>query len=150
MRAVVQRVDRCGLIADGQPQGEIEKGLLVLAGFQSSDDEKAMRYMIDKIAGLRIFEDENGHMNLSARDLGLSLYLVPNFTLYGDCRHGRRPGFSAGAPVVDAEPMFARFVELARQEAGVPICSGVFQAHMIIDPVLNGPVTLLIDSDKQF
>ncbi len=150
MRAVVQRVDRCSLVADGIPCGSIGRGLLVLAGFQPQDDEKAMRYMINKIADLRIFEDENGLMNLSARDLGLSLFLVPNFTLYGDCRHGRRPGFFASAPVKDAEPMFARFVELAKLEAGVPIESGVFQAHMIIDPVLNGPVTLLIDSDKLF
>ncbi len=150
MRAVVQRVTSASLIADGTPHGSIENGLLVLLGIQAADDEKAMRYMIDKIAGLRIFTDANGHMNLSARDLGYALFIVPNFTLYGDCRHGRRPGFTDAAPVEEAEALFDRFIKIARAEAGVPIETGVFQAHMVISPVLDGPVTLLIDSDKTF
>ena len=89
-------------------------------------------------------------MNLSARDKGYGLFIVPNFTLYGDCRHGKRPGFSSGAPVREAEPIFEKFLAFAKREAGVPVESGVFQAHMVISPVLDGPVTLLIDSDKVF
>ena len=150
MRAVVQRVDRCALTADGVPHGEMQTGLLALVGFQSADDEKAMRYILDKLVHLRVFEDENGLMNLSISDLGLSLFLVPNFTLYGDCRHGRRPGFSAGAPVAEAAGKFEAFLKLAQQEAGVSIETGVFQAHMVIQTQLNGPVTLLLDSDKVF
>ncbi|MBR2263087.1 MAG: D-tyrosyl-tRNA(Tyr) deacylase [Firmicutes bacterium] len=150
MRAVIQRVSSAALVADGIPQGVMGQGLLVLVGVKESDDQSVMRYMLEKIASMRIFEDENGHMNLSARDLSYSLYLVPNFTLYGDCRHGRRPGFTAGAPVHVAESLFAQFVDLAQKEAGVPVFTGVFQAHMIITPTLDGPVTLLLDSDKLF
>lgn len=150
MRAVIQRVTSASLVADGVPQGDMKDGLLVLVGVKETDDEAVMRYMLEKIASMRIFEDENGHMNLSARDLSYSLYLVSNFTLYGDCRHGRRPGFSAGAPVRVAEEIFTKFVELAKKEAGVPVYTGVFQAHMVIQPVLDGPVTLLLDSDKVF
>ena len=150
MRAVIQRVKAASLEADGVPQGTIGQGLLVLVGMKEGDDLSVMKYMLEKIASMRIFEDENEHMNLSARDLSCSLYLVPNFTLYGDCRHGRRPGFSAGAPVRIAEDLFAQFVELAKKEAGVPVKTGVFQAYMEIHPVLDGPVTLLLDSDKVF
>ena len=150
MRAVIQRVLSATLEADGVSQGTMGQGLLVLAGMKEGDDLSVMKYMLEKIATMRIFEDENEHMNLSARDLSCSLYLVPNFTLYGDCRHGRRPGFSAGAPVRVAERLFAQFVDLARKEAGVPVYTGVFQAYMKIEPVLDGPVTLLLDSDKVF
>lgn len=150
MRAVIQRVLSASLEADGVPQGTIGNGLLVLVGMKETDDLSVMKYMLEKIADMRIFEDENGHMNLSARDLSRSLYLVPNFTLYGDCRHGRRPGFFAGAPVKVAEELFAQFVDLAKRDAGVPVMTGVFQTYMKIEPVLDGPVTLLLDSDKVF
>ena len=150
MRAVVQRVNTAALTADGVPHGSMDEGLLALIGFQASDDRKAMDYMLDKLIHLRVFQDENGHMNLSAKDLGHSLFLVPNFTLYGDCRHGRRPSFIASAPAELADQMFSEFVALAKKEAGIPVETGVFQTHMVIQTVLDGPVTLLLDSDKAF
>ena len=150
MRAVVQRVDQARLVADGMPQDEMGPGLLVLVGIQDQDDEAVMHYMVQKIATLRIFTDAEGHMNISARDLGYGLYLVPNFTLYGDCRHGRRPSFFASSRPETAEKIFEKLVETARREAGIPVHTGVFQTHMVIETTLDGPVTLLIDSDKMF
>ena len=143
MRAVIQRVQRVALTADGEPHGEMEKGILALVGVHENDDPKVMKYMLDKMVNLRIFEDENGKMNLSITDLGYRLFLVPNFTLYGDCRHGRRPSYTLGAPVHIAEGLFNDFAEYAKANAGV-------QADMKIETVLDGPVTLLLDSDKQF
>jgi len=150
MRAVIQRVKRVALKADGTPHGEMKAGILALVGVHESDDAKVMNYMLEKMTKLRIFEDENGKMNLSITDLGLSLFLVPNFTLYGDCRHGRRPSYAGGAPVAVAEGLFNAFAEYAKENAGVPVETGVFQADMQIDTLLDGPVTLLLDSDKQF
>ena len=150
MRVVIQRVKRAALTADGVPHGKMEAGILALIGVHEQDDQKVMKYMLDKIVNLRIFEDENGKMNLSVKDLGLSLFLVPNFTLYGDCRHGRRPSYTNGAPVAVAEGIFNAFAEYAKVNAEVQVETGVFQAEMHIETELDGPVTLLIDSDKLF
>lgn len=150
MRAIIQRVRRAALTADGEPHGDMREGILALVGFHEKDDRKVMEYMLEKMTKLRIFEDEQGKMNLSITDLGYSLFLVPNFTLYGDCRHGRRPSYTAGAPVAIAEGIFAEFAEYAKEHAGVPVETGVFQADMQIQTVLDGPVTLLLDSEKLF
>jgi len=109
-----------------------------------------MKYMLDKLVHLRIFEDEQGKLNLSVTDKGYSLFLVSNFTLYGDCRHGRRPSYSSGAPIQEAARIYDQFVAYAKENAGVPVHTGVFQADMQIDTHLDGPVTLLLDSDKEF
>lgn len=150
MRAIIQRVKKAALTADGVPHGEMGAGILVLVGVHEQDDQKVMKYMLDKMVNLRIFEDENGKMNLSIKDLGLSLFLVPNFTLYGDCRHGRRPSYTNGAPVAVAEGIFNAFAEYAKANAGVHVETGVFQAEMHIETELDGPVTLMLDSEKLF
>lgn len=151
MRIVVQRVDRVDLKADGEQGDRMEKGVLALVGLKEGDDsEKVMAYMADKLLNLRIFEDENGKMNLSAADVGASVFLVSNFTLYGDCRHGRRPGYSDGASPDAARSIYGRFLEYLRSVSCVPVHSGVFQAEMKIGCTLDGPVTLLIDSEKAF
>ena len=151
MRIVIQRVSSVSLVADGKPYDAMGAGILAMVGIQSGDDsEKVMSYMLDKIVNLRIFEDENGKMNLSVRDLSLGIFLVSNFTLYGDCRHGRRPSYSSGAPVEEAARIYDKFLSYAREHAGVEVHSGLFQAEMEIDTHLSGPVTLLLDSDKVF
>ncbi|MBQ7059847.1 MAG: D-tyrosyl-tRNA(Tyr) deacylase [Firmicutes bacterium] len=151
MRIVIQRVSSVNLTADGVPYDQMGAGILAMVGIQSGDgDEKVMRYLLDKLVQMRIFEDENGKMNLSIKDLGLGLFLVSNFTLYGDCRHGRRPSYSSGAPVDEASGIYETFLSYAKANAGVEVHSGLFQAEMEIDVHLSGPVTLLLDSDKVF
>ena len=151
MRMVLQRVKHVALTADGEPFDKMERGILALVGIESGDDQEAvMKYMLDKLVHLRIFEDEQGKMNLSVTDKGYSVFLVSNFTLYGDCRHGRRPGYSSGAPIQEAAAIYEKFVAYAVQNAGVPVHTGVFQADMQIETQLDGPVTLLLDSDKEF
>ena len=151
MRIVIQRVKRVDLTADGRPFDSMKDGILALVGIKSGDDnEKIMQYMLDKLVNLRIFEDEQGKMNLSVVDKGYSLFLVSNFTLYGDCRHGRRPGYSSGAPVEEARTIFDTFTAYAKVHAPVPVHTGLFQADMQIETCLDGPVTLLLDSDKAF
>lgn len=151
MRMVIQRVSSCQLFADGIDQGKMQDGLLALIGIeQSDDDEKVMAYMLDKLKNLRVFEDEEGKMNLSVTDKGYGLYLVSNFTLYGDCRHGRRPSYSTGAKVEDAKRIYEKFVAYAKAHTDLPLYTGVFQAMMDLHVVLSGPVTLLLDSDKVF
>lgn len=151
MRMVLQRVKHVALTAGGEPFDQMERGILALVGIESGDDAPAvMKYMLDKLVHLRIFEDEQGKMNLSVADKGYSIFLVSNFTLYGDCRHGRRPGYSTGAPIQEAAPIYEQFVAYAKENAGVPVHTGVFQADMQIQATLDGPVTLLLDSDKEF
>ncbi|MCF0134863.1 MAG: D-tyrosyl-tRNA(Tyr) deacylase [Lachnospiraceae bacterium] len=151
MRMVIQRVLSCALKADGVPVDSMGQGLLVLVGIQPGDEEEAvMRYMLDKLVHLRIFEDENGKMNLSVEDLGLDLFLVSNFTLYGDCRHGRRPSYSSGASPEEARTIYDAFVSYMKANTKVPVHTGVFQAYMDIETRLDGPVTLLLDSQKDF
>ena len=151
MRMVLQRVKHVELVADGQPFDKMDQGILAMVGIEPGDDSlSVMKYMLDKLVHLRIFEDEQGKLNLSVMDKGFSLFLVSNFTLYGDCRHGRRPSYSSGAPIQEAAQIYEKFVAYARENAGVPIHTGVFQADMQIETQLDGPVTLLLDSDKEF
>ncbi|WP_105614172.1 D-aminoacyl-tRNA deacylase [Vallitalea okinawensis] len=149
MRAVIQRVSHAQVVVEDQIIGKIEKGIMVLVGFKQGDDEKTMEYMLEKITKLRIFEDENDKMNLSLSDVKGGLLIVPNFTLYGDCRKGRRPSYSTGAPVVEAEGLFNQFIDKAK-ESYVTVQTGQFRAHMEVTLTNDGPVTLLLDSDKEF
>lgn len=151
MRMVVQRVLKAALASEGVPAGSMQAGLLVLVGIEPSDaDERCFAYMADKITHLRIFKDDQDKMNLSVEDIGGSLLLVSNFTLYGDARHGRRPGYTDGADPETARRVFEDFVAFCRKESPVPVLEGVFQTHMQIDVSLDGPVTILLDSDKVF
>lgn len=149
MRCVIQRVSRASVTVDGQVVGEIGKGYVALVGVQDGDTEKDMRYCADKVAGLRIFEDENEKMNLSIQDVGGAVLAISQFTLSGDARHGRRPSFSAAARPEAAVPLYEAFVQALR-DAGIQVETGVFQAHMNVELVNDGPVTLLLDSRKQF
>lgn len=151
MRMVIQRVSSVSLTADGSFVARTGRGLLVLVGIEASDNnEKVFSYMTDKLLNLRIFEDEDEKMNLSVTQTGGSVFLVSNFTLYGDARHGRRPGYSSGAGPDTARPIYEKFVQYVKNHSTVPVENGVFQADMKIETVLDGPVTLLIDSDKVF
>lgn len=151
MRAVVQRVLKGQVTVEEEVIGSVNQGLVVLIGFQSTDDEKTIQYMIDKIFNLRIFEDQEGKMNRSLVDIQGGLLIVPNFTLYGDCRKGRRPSFTSAAPPQQAEVLFQKYIEKAYEvgeEKGVFIQEGQFQADMKVELVNDGPITLIIDSDK--
>lgn len=150
MRAVLQRVTEASVTVDGQLIGEIEKGVMVLFGLLGTDDEKTMEYMLDKVVNLRIFEDENGKMNLSLLDIEGELLIVPNFTLYGDTRKGRRPGYSGGASPEIAAGLFERLCEKAKEMPIKKVATGQFQADMKVALVNDGPVTLLLDSEKTF
>lgn len=147
MRAIVQRVDRACVTVDGQTTGAIKKGLLVLVGVTADDTEKDIQYLADKVTGLRIFEDEEGKMNLSVKDVGGSILSVSQFTLYGDCRKGKRPSFDKAAKPEMANEFYERFNELCRIQ-GVEVETGIFRAHMLVELVNNGPVTLILDSSK--
>lgn len=149
MRAVIQRVSRAGVVVDNQRIANIGAGLLVFLGVETDDNEKAAEFLAEKISGLRIFEDAEGKMNLSVLDCSAEILTVSQFTLLADCRKGRRPGFSAAAPAVVAEPLCAYFVSLLRNR-GVPVQTGRFQADMAVDLVNDGPVTILLDSHKNF
>lgn len=149
MRAVVQRVVSSNVKVDGETTGEIDKGLLVLLGVGEDDTPKDTAYMVDKIVNLRIFEDEDEKMNLSLKDVGGELLVVSQFTLYGDCKKGRRPGFSDAARPDKADEYYIDFVNNAR-ELGVKTETGKFQTHMMVELINDGPVTLLVDSKKNF
>ena len=149
MRTVVQRVSRAQVTVDDKVHGKISEGLVVFVGIKDSDCKKDLDWLVEKITNLRIFEDPDGKMNLSLLDIDGEMLIISQFTLYGDCKKGRRPGFSAAAPPKIAEPLYQQFIEAAKAK-GIPVASGVFQANMQIDMVNNGPVTLLIDSEKQF
>lgn len=149
MRAVVQRVVSSNVKVDGETTGEIDKGLLVLLGVGEDDTPKDTSYMVDKIVNLRIFEDEDEKMNLSLKDVGGELLVVSQFTLYGDCKKGRRPGFSDAARADKADEYYIDFVNQAR-ELGVKTETGRFQTHMMVELINDGPVTLLVDSKKNF
>lgn len=149
MRAVVQRVLHAQVEAEEEIIGKIEAGMVVFIGFSSEDDEGIMEYMLDKIFNLRIFEDGEGKMNLSVLDIKGEILFVPNFTLYGDCRKGRRPSYISAAKPSEARDMYEIFVKMAESKK-IPIQTGEFQAEMKVDVTNDGPITLLIDSDKQF
>ncbi|SDO66686.1 D-aminoacyl-tRNA deacylase [Desulforhopalus singaporensis] len=149
MRAVVQRVSRAAVGTEGRTIGRIGTGLLILLGIQDQDDDSDIAWMAEKAVNLRIFEDKQGKMNLSVADIGGEMLIISQFTLYGDCRKGRRPGFSDAARPEIAEPLYHRFVAAVR-DRGIKVATGAFQADMEVELINDGPVTLLLDSDKKF
>jgi D-tyrosyl-tRNA(Tyr) deacylase len=149
MRAVVQRVSRCRVTVDGNVVGEIGTGLLVLLGVSKADNEAAADYLVEKIMGLRIFEDAEEKMNLSVQDCGGAVLVVSQFTLYGDVRRGKRPSFDAAARPEEAKRLYDYFVGKVRA-AGLRCETGQFQAMMEVALVNSGPVTIMLDSEKVF
>ena len=149
MRLVVQKVERASVSVDGILRAEIGNGLMALVGLLPQDDDKVIDYMLDKLTNLRIYEDENDKLNLSVKDVGGDILLVPNFTLYGDARKGRRPSYFNAASPEEAEKIFNRLMEKAGQ-LPLKVESGVFRTHMKVELVNDGPVTILLDSDKLF
>ena len=149
MRAVVQRVASSRVTVDERVTGEVKKGLLVLLGVTHDDTSKDVDYMVDKVANLRIFEDENDKMNLSLKDIGGEVMAVSQFTLYGDARKGRRPSFSDAARPDVANPLYEEFVEKLRAQ-GITVGTGEFGAHMMVELTNDGPVTILLESKKAF
>ncbi|HET6923813.1 MAG TPA: D-aminoacyl-tRNA deacylase [Anaeromyxobacteraceae bacterium] len=147
MRAVVQRVSRAAVRVDGAVTGSIERGLLVLLGVASGDGEEQARWMADKVARLRIFEDPAGKMNLSVEDVRGGVLVVSQFTLLGDARKGNRPSFAAAAPPEAANGLYERVCALLR-ERSLPVAQGVFRAHMDVELANDGPVTILLDSER--
>jgi D-tyrosyl-tRNA(Tyr) deacylase len=142
-------VRQASVTVDGTVTGAIGQGLLVLLGVDVNDSEKDADYMAEKIIGLRIFNDSDGKFNLSLEDVGGTVLLVSQFTLYGDCRKGRRPSFIAAARPEQAIPLYERVGALLR-EKGIAVATGVFGAHMDVELLNDGPVTLLLDSGKAF
>jgi len=149
MRAVLQRVREARVRVGGEVVGEVGRGLLVLLGVGQGDGESDSRFLAEKTAGLRIFEDAQGKMNLSVEEISGAVLVVSQFTLYGDCRQGRRPGFSTAAPPALADALYREFVNVLRSR-GLPVATGIFQAEMAVELVNDGPVTLLLDSRKEF
>lgn len=147
MRVVLQRVAQASVTVDGAVVGEIGKGWLVLLGVKASDGPTEVAYLVDKTLNLRAFPDHEGKMNRSLVDTGGSVLVVSQFTLYGDCRKGRRPGFSEAAPPAVADELYQRFVA-ALKAANVTVATGKFQAHMDVALVNDGPVTFVLDTDK--
>jgi len=144
MRAVVQRVSRARVVIDGQTVGEIAGGLLVLLGVTHGDTDEAAAWLADKVIGLRIFNDADGKMNRSVAEVGGGVLVVSQFTLYGDCRKGRRPSFIDAAPPEIAVPLYEAFIN-AIKALGVPTATGRFGAMMQVELVNDGPVTLIVD-----
>jgi D-tyrosyl-tRNA(Tyr) deacylase len=149
MRAIVQRVSRAQVAVDGEIVGEVGCGLLVFLGVTHADAEEDADYLADKIAGLRVFEDEDGKMNLDVAAVSGGILVVSQFTLYGDVRRGKRPSFDAAAPPEPARRLYEYFVARIRA-AGLPCETGRFQEMMEVELVNDGPVTILLDSSKMF
>jgi D-tyrosyl-tRNA(Tyr) deacylase len=149
MRAVVQRVTRASVAVDGEIIGEIQNGLVVLVGIARDDTKVEAAYLVDKIAALRVFDDAEGKMNLSVKDVNGALLIISQFTLYGDVRRGLRPSWIDAAPPEVAEPLYDFFVRQARAAVD-QVATGKFQAMMQVELFNDGPVTILIDSKKLF
>ena len=149
MRAVVQRVSRASVTVEGQITGEIGVGLLVLLGVGREDTPAVAASMAEKVANLRIFEDDQGKMNRSLLDVEGAALAVSQFTLYGDARGQRRPSFISAAPPEQAAALYEEFNKALRR-VGITVATGVFQAMMSVELVNEGPVTILLDSDKKF
>ena len=145
MRTVVQRVSEANVTVDGNSAGKIGAGLCVLLGVGDGDTERDAEWLADKIVNLRIFEDEGGKMNRSLLEIGGSALIVSQFTLYGDCRKGRRPSFTEAATAEEGNRLYEYFVEQVRLR-GVETECGVFQTHMAVKIVNDGPVTLILDT----
>jgi D-tyrosyl-tRNA(Tyr) deacylase len=149
VRAVVQRVSEASVSVDQETVGAIDQGLVVLLGVAKEDTSSDATYLAEKTAGLRIFEDDAGKMNRSVEEIGGSLLVISQFTLLGDCRKGRRPGFSDAAPPELADQLYEEYVAILRSR-GVNVATGVFRADMQVALVNDGPVTMLLDSRKLF
>ena len=149
MKAVLQRVAEARVEVDGEIVGKIGRGLLVLLGVEQEDTDRDLAYLADKTSHLRIFEDDAGKMNLSVADIGGEILVVSQFTLLGDCRKGRRPGFTRAAEPELADEFYRRFVDRLLQ-AGLPVATGIFRAHKQVARSNDGPVTMLRDSRKEF
>ena len=148
MRLVIQRVREARVEVDGRPTGSIAQGLLVLVAVARTDTPADADYLAEKLLSLRIFSDDEGKMNRSVAEIGGSLLVVSNFTLYGDCSKGRRPGFDVAAPPEQARALYEYFLEKLRSSE-VPVETGIFQASMAVHLVNDGPVTLLCESKKE-
>lgn len=149
MRAVVQRVTEGSVTVDEKVTGAINKGFVVLLGVGNEDTEEDAKYIADKVSNLRVFEDEDGKMNLSLKDVGGAVLAVSQFTLYGDCRKGRRPGFTEAARPEKAKALYDYFTETLRK-MDIEVGEGIFQTEMLVKIYNDGPVTLLLDSKKLF
>lgn len=149
MRAVIQRVTSGSVSVTGREVSRIERGFVVLVGVARGDGPGDVEYLADKVAGLRVFEDETGKMNLNLVEVGGAVLAVSQFTLYGDARKGRRPSFSEAAPAAEAVDLYQQFVE-ALKARGIEVATGVFQAIMQVAIVNDGPVTILLDSRRGF
>ena len=149
MRAVVQRVSRASVVVSEEVVGKIQQGFLILLGIAEDDTQEDIIWLAAKIAGLRVFEDENDKMNLDIKQVAGSALVVSQFTLMGDCRKGRRPSFIAAARPELANSLYQSFVAELKG-LGIPVQTGTFQAHMDVSLVNDGPVTLLLDSRKTF
>lgn len=149
MRAVIQRVKSAQVVVSGELTGAIQKGLVALIGVMDGDTEADLKYILDKVPNLRIFEDENDKMNLSLMDVGGAILAVSQFTLLGDARGGRRPSFISAAKPDEANALYERLVALWRGQ-GIIVQTGVFRAHMDVTLTNDGPVTILLDSRKGF
>ena len=149
MRAVIQRVARAEVRVEGAVVGSVGKGLLVLLGVAQEDGEESARFLADKIAALRVFQDPDGKMNLALAEVGGGVLVVSQFTLLADLRKGNRPSFTGAAPPDRAHALYERFCALLR-EKGLPVATGTFRAHMDVELVNDGPVTVLLDSSRLF
>lgn len=149
MRCVIQRVSSASVISEGEQTGAIEKGFMVLVGVCAEDTDKDVKYMAEKVPNLRIFEDEQGKMNLSLKDVGGAMLAVSQFTLYGDARGGRRPSFTAAARPEAANELYEKLVEAWRAQ-DITVETGRFRTDMQVSLVNDGPVTILMDSSKLF
>jgi D-tyrosyl-tRNA(Tyr) deacylase len=145
MRAVLQRVSRAAVVIDGETVGAVERGLLALLGVAPADTADDVKWLADKVAGLRVFNDAAGKMNLSLADVGGGVLVVSQFTLHGDCRKGRRPSFIGAATPEVAVPLYEAFIDALRS-LGLPVATGRFGAMMQVELVNDGPVTLILDT----
>jgi len=149
VRAVVQRVSRASVAVDGEETRGIGRGFLILVGVTAGDDEPEARWLAEKCANLRVFPDDDGKMNRSLLDCGGGALVVSQFTLYGDVRRGRRPSFVGAADPSVAEPLYLRMAELLRETGVTPVATGTFGAHMRVELVNDGPVTLILDTAER-
>ena len=143
MRCIIQRVNRASIVINGKSGGQIGKGLLVLCAFSDGDDEKTVDYCVEKIANLRIFEDENGKLNRSVVDEKGEVLIVSNFTLYADCSHGTRPDFSKAMKRTEAKPIYDEFVK--KMSEILPVGTGMYGEHMELSIYSDGPITVVFD-----
>jgi len=145
MRAVIQRVRSAGVSVDGNKVGSIGAGMLVLLAAAADDGPDQVKWMAEKLCGLRIYSDEAGKMNLSLTQIGGEMLVVSQFTLYGDCRKGKRPSYTGAAPPEHAKPLYHEFIQTVRDK-GITVQEGVFGAMMLVELMNDGPVTLIVDS----